>query len=120
MLELKGTEKQVKWANDIRNELIKCFEIIEETNKTEEVIKEIWDSEENFNMKIENAKKILENEKADFYIDNFKHILNKDNNVYAKLKWIEVTCRKKRELQGYEDLEELVYSTIENNDEIDF
>lgn len=75
MVELIGTEKQVKWANDIRKELnnilvtIKEADIARKTRKN----KSFEESSKKMNNAIEmiNAK-----EESTFFIDNFKTILH--------------------------------------------
>ena len=74
MVELKGSEKQIKWANDIREELnnilvtIKEADIARKTRKN----KSFEESSKKMNNAIEmiNAK-----EESTFFIDNFKTIL---------------------------------------------
>lgn len=75
MVELKGSEKQIKWANDIRKELnnilvtIKEADIARKTRKN----KSFEESSKKMNNAIEmiNAK-----EESTFFIDNFKTILH--------------------------------------------
>ncbi|WP_066679376.1 hypothetical protein [Clostridium septicum] len=90
MVELKGTEKQVNWANDIRKKAIELIEKYEEvkTNTievatawagtelkvTETEIVSIYNKKEQFKKSKENLatiKKLIENEEsAKFFIEN--------------------------------------------------
>ncbi|HHD2753310.1 TPA: hypothetical protein ACOTG0_002119 [Clostridium perfringens] len=63
MVELQGTEKQVKWANDIRGELVKIA--------TKQQFKRI-------------LKLLNEKEEAVFFIDNFKFVTSKFLDGYKK------------------------------------
>lgn len=70
--ELKGSEKQVKWANEVRESLLKgCDLAIEYLNELIEKKKAV----KHFTRRLDNAKKIkvgFENEeKASYFIENF-------------------------------------------------
>ena len=56
MVELQGTEKQVKWANDIREELLKIVNEVEHNRL---------------------YKAIVEEEKATYFIESFKMMTSK-------------------------------------------
>lgn len=78
MVELTGSEKQVKWALDIRTELNKTLDLIKDatiSNKT----KKNKSSEEAVS-KIELVVNVL-NSKTDsnYFIENFKDILKKND-----------------------------------------
>ena len=66
MVELKGTEKQIKWANDIRAKFLAYVEIFEEDikDRNDENIKETQDA----------INKIKNIDSAKFYIDNMKSL----------------------------------------------
>ncbi|MEW8963272.1 MAG: hypothetical protein AB2389_15610 [Paraclostridium dentum] len=94
MVELKGTEKQVKWANDIREEILKGFDVIVDIKKLIEIKKEELTSVKGRKLdskvkfietrtwlvnKMENLKTIIENnENATFFINNRGLVRTKD------------------------------------------
>ncbi|MGL5381457.1 hypothetical protein [Clostridium sp.] len=98
MVELKGTEKQVKYASDIRNVVASLFEEAKNINIAE--INEKWDtykdskkekfgSKENLiNSRIEKIEAvesvIMENEDAKFIIETFKNVLGKPRSLQAR------------------------------------
>ena len=79
MVELKGTEKQVKWANDIREELNNTIDVIKDaiisrkSSKNSEAVEKIEAIRSNLNNNLE----------AKFFIENFKGITK--GNVFDKL-----------------------------------
>ena len=88
MIELKGTEKQVKWANDIRKNIIEACDLaVIEFNKV--------DTKRNKRMvcNTEKAKEIfLSIEKAVFFIDNFKGFagnMDQDSRVNSIMRTIQ-------------------------------
>lgn len=68
---MKGTEKQINWANDIREELVKLIDLYEEVNKNEGTYEEAKLDE----MVNELREVVTGSEEASFYIDNFSEIL---------------------------------------------
>lgn len=89
MVELKGTEKQVKWANDLRSELVRRIE-----EKKEEVLASIVGDKVKSSGKVlteadrkairakrfDNALEfILNQEESEFFIKYFKNIHNWSN-----------------------------------------
>ena len=75
MVELKGTEKQVKWANDIRNRIIKVNEIFEKAIEgvdMDKMAKSTWLDDNMYVIAQTSLKNILAQESAKFFIDNFK------------------------------------------------
>lgn len=79
MVELKGTETQVKWANDIREELNNTIDVIKDaiisrkSSKNSEAVEKIEAIRSNLNNNLE----------AKFFIENFKSITKGD--VFDKL-----------------------------------
>lgn len=77
MIELKGTEKQVKWANDIRNRVIKINEIFEKAIEgvdMDKMAKSTWLDDNMYVIAQTALKNILAQEDAKFFIDNFKDL----------------------------------------------
>lgn len=79
MVELKGSEKQVKWANDIRNRMIEINNIFEEATKDTDMTNLNEETLEGMVLqRIDKTRKalknILNNEDAKFFIDNFRNI----------------------------------------------
>lgn len=75
MVELKGTEKQVKWAEDIRNRIIKVNEIFEKAIEgvdMDKMKKSSWLDDNMYVIAQISLKNILAQESAKFFIDNFK------------------------------------------------
>ena len=75
MVELKGTEKQVKWAEDIRNRIIKVNEIFEKAIEgvdMDKMAKSTWLDDNMYVIAQISLKNILAQESAKFFIDNFK------------------------------------------------
>lgn len=95
MVELKGSDKQVAWAEDIRKEVVELIEKME--NKVPELIKQVEESRnrnvsEQYNADFKILKEFIYNkDHSKFYIDNFsalsynKRDIEKINNRYAKL-----------------------------------
>lgn len=78
MIELKGTEKQVKWAEDIRLKLNDIIEIVKESTIERKTKK--GKSYEDAILKIDNIKDIINNKNdAKYFIDYFKEITKMDN-----------------------------------------
>lgn len=92
MKKLKGTEKQIKYANDIRNTLINLFDELKEASALD--VNEKWESfkdskKEKFGTKenlIEQRKEkinkvkenILEIEESRIIIENYKEVMQQD------------------------------------------
>lgn len=79
LVELKGTEKQVKWAGDIRNRMIRINEIFKEATKDTDMTNVNDETLEGMILKrIERAqnafRNILNNDESKFFIDNFRNI----------------------------------------------
>lgn len=79
MVELKGSEKQVKWANDIRNRMIEINNIFEEATKDTDMTNLNEETLEGMVLqRIDKTRKALKNilnsEDAKFFIDNFRNI----------------------------------------------
>ena len=75
MIEWKGTEKQVKWANDIRKRVIKINEIFEKAIEgvdMDKMKKSSWLDDNMYVIAQISLKNILAQESAKFFIDNFK------------------------------------------------
>lgn len=98
MIELTGSEKQIKWAENIRGEFFKYLDLSEETEKKylEECLEELKDDPEELEKekahyelnlkKIKGVKKFFKNNMSDskFWIDNFKILTNKTRAVEYK------------------------------------
>ena len=77
MVELKGTEKQVKWAEDIRNRIIKVNEIFEKAIEgvdMDKMSKSTWLDDNMYVIAQESLKNILVQEEAKFFIENFRDL----------------------------------------------
>lgn len=77
MVELKGTEKQVKWAEDIRNRIIKVNEIFEKAIEGVDMYKmakSTWLDDNMYVIAQESLKNILVQEEAKFFIENFRDL----------------------------------------------
>lgn len=77
MVELKGTEKQVKWAKDIRNRIIKVNEIFEKAIEgvdMDEMAKSTWLDDNMYVIAQTSLKNILVQEEAKFFIENFRDL----------------------------------------------
>ena len=75
MVELKGTEKQVKWAEDIRNRIIKVNEIFEKAVEGVDMYKmakSTWLDDNMYVIAQASLKNILVQEEAKFFIENFR------------------------------------------------
>lgn len=75
MVELKGTEKQVKWAEDIRNRIIKVNEIFEKAIEGVDMYKmakSTWLDDNMYVIAQASLKNILVQEEAKFFIENFR------------------------------------------------
>ena len=77
MVELKGTEKQVKWAEDIRNRIIKVNEIFEKAIEgvdMDKMAKSTWLDDNMYVIAQASLKNILVQEEAKFFIENFRDL----------------------------------------------
>ena len=77
MVELKGTEKQVKWAEDIRNRIIKVNEIFEKAIEgvdIDKMAKSTWLDDNMYVIAQTSLKNILVQEEAKFFIENFRDL----------------------------------------------
>ena len=77
MVELKGTEKQVKWAEDIRNRIIKVNEIFEKAIEgvdMDKMAKSTWLDDNMYVIAQTSLKNILVQEEAKFFIKNFRDL----------------------------------------------
>ncbi|MDK0695878.1 hypothetical protein P5E93_14840 [Clostridium perfringens] len=86
MVELKGTEKQVKWANDIRKELLSIVEEtrnhqVERVSKKEDKVKKdgtvltAQDRVNKMNARFNNIVEVIEsNNESVWFIENFKSL----------------------------------------------
>ena len=77
MVELKGTEKQVKWAEDIRNRIIKVNEIFEKAIEgvdMDKMAKSTWLDDNMYVIAQTSLKNILAQEEAKFFIENFRDL----------------------------------------------
>ncbi len=77
MVELKGTEKQVKWAEDIRNRIIKVNEIFEKAIEgvdMDKMAKSTWLDDNMYVIAQASLKNILAQEEAKFFIENFRDL----------------------------------------------
>ena len=69
---LKGTEKQIKWAEAIRCEVVRVIDFFEEVNKAQETYsEEILDE-----MVVQMRQETTESDESVFYIENFKMLLD--------------------------------------------
>ena len=89
MRELKGTEKQVKWASDIRETVVgylnKALEMqLEKSDsKGDRKGKTVEEWRETFKARFErDLSLVINNDSAEFYIKNFKHI-EKENDSFS-------------------------------------
>lgn len=80
MVELKGSEKQVKWANDIREVVLKGLNaLLDERQKAHEekgkkrTLRMLEEAKEALN-------KIKTEESSKYFIDNFSYILRNIND----------------------------------------
>ena len=77
MVELKGTKKQVKWAEDIRNRIIKVNEIFEKAIEgvdMDKMAKSTWLDDNMYVIAQTSLKNILVQEEAKFFIENFRDL----------------------------------------------
>ena len=77
MVELKGTEKQVKWAKDIRNRIITVNEIFEKAIEgvdMDKMAKSTWLDDNMDVIAQASLKNILAQEEAKFFIENFRDL----------------------------------------------
>lgn len=72
MTNFKGTEKQIKYATDIKEEVDAIFEVLEETAKTYNAKKET--TREKHIGRIKEAKEFANMEDAGEYIETFKDV----------------------------------------------
>lgn len=75
MSEMKGTEKQVAWANDIKKRVTEIHNWVME-NATDVKVREKRPKAKE--IAIEKMNNVLENDDAKFWIDNFKLVENTD------------------------------------------
>lgn len=115
MVELKGSEKQVKWAMDIRNNIIS--EVERQTNFITEfdVITKVVNSVKEAINNIEDAKFFIDNRNMDlnFYSSEF---FNKFGLEYPKRKFISNMIRLEyleKDTDRNEDDEERLIKTLE-------
>lgn len=86
MVELVGTEKQVKWANDIREVVIKAAQKNLEFEKTRMAGKEGKKLYIRFVGGAENLLNKLSNEtQAKYFIDKFSHVLSENSKRHYKI-----------------------------------
>lgn len=79
MVELKGTEKQIKWAEDIRKELVETLELVKELDIKRKTRKN--KSFEESSKKVDSAIDFMSNQTdSKFFIDNYKDILKEKGN----------------------------------------
>ena len=86
MIELKGSEKQIKWANDLRAELVRRIEEMKEIKLSEIVGDKVKKSgkvlteSERKNVhakKFDNALETIKNEtSSEFFINHFREVKN--------------------------------------------
>jgi hypothetical protein len=77
MVELKGTEKQIKWAEDIRNRIIKVNEIFEKATEgidMDKMKRSTWIDDNMYVIAQTSLKNILVQEEAKFFIENFRDL----------------------------------------------
>ena len=77
MVELKGTEKQVKWEEDIRNRMIRVNEIFEKAIEgvdMDKMAKSTWLDDNMYVIAQISLKNILAQEEAKFFIENFRDL----------------------------------------------
>ena len=78
MVEISiGTEKQVKWAEDIRNRIIKVNEIFEKAIEgvdMDKMAKSTWLDDNMYVIAQTSLKNILVQEEAKFFIENFRDL----------------------------------------------
>ena len=77
MVELKGTEKQVKWAEDIRNRIIKVNEIFEKAIEgvdMDKMAKSTWLDDNMYVIAQASLKNILAQEEAKLFIKNLRDL----------------------------------------------
>ena len=102
MVELKGTEKQVKWAEDIRNRIIKVNEIFEKAIEgvdMDKMAKSTWLDDNMYVIAQISLKNILAQESAKFFIDNFKGLKDymiENIMLYEHKKQVEFICKFER------------------------
>ncbi|KXZ40000.1 hypothetical protein SAMN05661008_01540 [Alkalithermobacter thermoalcaliphilus JW-YL-7 = DSM 7308] len=82
---MKGTAKQIKWAEDIKKEMEKIINKLEEV-KEEVIAKKNAENPEkdytnSINKKIEKIKNLLENDDSTFFINNFKEITEAEKEI---------------------------------------
>lgn len=96
MVELKGTEKQVKWANDIRKELLSIVEEsrnhqVERVSKKEDKVKKdgtiltAQDRINKMNDRFDNIVEFIEsNNESVWFIENFKSLTSDRFDILKK------------------------------------
>lgn len=104
MVELKGTEKQVKWANDIRKVVLLT------SRRNLELRQKFYDEKPGSKMRtrvLNEAKELnekIENEESSkFFIENFSYLL-KENVELIKLE---------KEIEGFDALNKLTTSFLD-------
>ena len=106
MVELKGTEKQVKWAEDIRNRIIKVNEIFEKAIEgvdMDKMAKSNWLDDNMYVIAQISLKNILAQESAKFFIDNFKGLKDymiENTLLYEPKKQVEFIWSLVREFEN--------------------
>ncbi|MFL8710806.1 hypothetical protein Q3304_08570 [Clostridioides sp. GD02377] len=86
--ELRGSEKQVNWANDIRKELLNVIDELEEVDNKYFEKKDLIKMIKSWEKKLEKIREEVRNvDSAKFFIDYFKEIL-KHNSLREKASWI--------------------------------
>lgn len=90
MVELKGTEKQIKWAEDIRNIVMnylhKALEMQLENSdsKGNRKGKTIEEWRETFKQRFErDLSLVINNDSAEFFINHFKHISKEGDSFFV-------------------------------------
>lgn len=90
MVELKGTEKQVKWAEDIRNNIMNylnnalAMQLEKSDTKGDRKGKTTEEWRETFKKRFENELSlVINNDSAEFFINNFKHISKEGDSFFV-------------------------------------
>lgn len=88
-VKLIGSEKQVKWANDIREDVTKMIRTVLDYYSVNG--RNIDKQRDRFNKVVELIEeKVLNNEKADFFISNFAYTRDWDSigMIFKNLEWM--------------------------------
>ena len=115
MIELKGTEKQIKYANDIKKELLnltkQAFEIANQ--KRFESKGKYYDSEKKVYKQYNKFLIFIKNEEnAKYIIENFKFVLDKDNIKYFIYDKLIKYCARVGDLVKME----IIFNKAKNNE----